>query len=261
MSTSILRGLKSIRQFDEEQERRAAQRERKVDWLTVGNKKQGTPNEIDIIFLQELDEGADRYSEKNGLGILVREHSNPSRELFFRRVLCNNDEEHDFQCWPCEKNKQEWDRSTDDNKYNGGWGVKTNLYINVLARYTDTNTGEEVEKVFVLQRKRSNQSFVDDLIDYAIDDGYITNRLFTLRRKGVGTQTAYSIKPAKGKAGEDAGINPEDYEVFDLDALIRQVDYEDQAQALGVSVEPEHVAVATNASEDSDPEDDSDDWL
>lgn len=246
----ITTGLRAIKEMDEA----AARRKQKVNWLVVPKN-----SKVELIFLQELDESSERYSEKNGLGFLAQEHNNPSREAFFKRVMCINDEEHDFKCWACEKNSKEWDKSTDDNKYNGGWGRKTNFYINVLVRYE--KDGEKVEEVAVLQRTRSKRSYVDQIIDLAIEDGFISNRLFTLSRKGEGFDTVYTLTHRK----EDAGINVEDYELFDLHDLITEADYEDQARALGydepAESRPAPDLTKASATVESNPEDDSDDWL
>jgi len=246
---AILKGLTSIKRHDEEVERRRAERERKTNWFTLAQDEK-----VEIIFLQELDESSDRYSEKNGLGFLAQEHNNPSKAEFFKRVVCTNDEEHDFECWGCEKNRLEWSKSTDQNKYNGGWGVKTNLYINALVRRADGT-----EEVVVLQRKRSDQSFVDDLIDMAGDDGFISNRLFTLARKGTGFKTKYVLT----HKDEDAGVDVESYELFDLNNVIREVPYAQQAAALGVNTAPprKDIVDAASDSDGDDPEDDGDDWL
>lgn len=245
----ITTGLKAIREMDEA----AARRRTKVNWLVVPKN-----SKVELIFLQELDESSTRYSEKNGLGFLVQEHNNPSRDQFFKRVMCINDEDHDFKCWACEKNSKEWDKSTEENKYNGGWGRKTNFYINALVRYN--KDGEDVEEVVVLQRTRSKRSYVDQIIDLAIEDGFVSNRLFTLSRKGEGFDTVYTLTHRK----EDAGINVEDYELYDLNELVTEADYEDQANALGYEEPVEERPVPSLAKSrvaETDPEDDSDDWL
>lgn len=244
----IITGLQSIKKHDEELEQRRASRGQKVNWLTVP--KNG---KVELIFLQEIDPGSERYSEKNGLAILVQEHNNPSRTEFYKRVMCTNNEEHEFQCWGCEKNQMEWSKSTDENKYNGGWKAKQNFYINVLARYINEEN-EKVEEVAVLQRVRNPKSYVNQIIEFAEDDGFVSNRVFTLSRKGEGFDTVYTLTHRK----EDAGINVEDYEVFDLTKLVREVDYEEQAAALGVSIAPPRVDLS---SDSSDPEDEDSDWI
>lgn len=239
----IITGLKSIQQATAPRETTA-----KTNWLTVDPGKK-----VELIFLQELDESSPRYSEKNGLGFMIAEHNSPSKGEFWKRVACTNDEEHDFQCWACEKNKAEWaKKKAEDTDYTGGWGRKMNLYINVLVRSTDSS-GEKTEEVAVLQRKAGG--WIEQLIELATEDGFISNRLFTLSRKGEGFDTTYTFTHRK----EDAGVNVEDYELFDIESLVREVPYGEQAAALGVKTAPKRVDLSDSAS---DPEDeDDDDWL
>lgn len=240
----IITGLKGMQAATAPREQSSGQ---KTKWLTVKNGQK-----IELIFLQELDESSDRYSEKNGLGFMVAEHNNPSRTEFFKRAVCTNDEEHDFECWACEKNKAEWaKKKAEDTDYNGGWGRKINLYINALVRYVNDD-GEKVEEVVVMQRKAGG--FVDQILELAAEDGFISNRLFTLSRKGEGFDTTYTFTHRK----EDAGVDVEKYELFDLHSLIREVAPGQQAEALGVKVAPKRVDIQDTAT---DPEDDSDDWL
>lgn len=261
---AIIKGLRNIKARDEEMEAAKARRENKVEWLSSIWSKNADPEvkikkntKVEVIFLQELDESSDRYSEKNGLGFLVQEHNNPSRTEFFKRVMCTYDDEHDFLCWGCEKNSAEWAKSTDENKYNGAWKAKTNFYINVLGRYTN-EAGDKVEKVFVLQRARTANSYVDEIIDFAAEDGFISNRLFQLSRKGEGFDTKYSLV----LRNDDAGIDVESFELFDLESLVREVDYEEQAAALGMASAPVTISESSDEdSDESDPEDEDDQWL
>lgn len=260
---AIIKGLAGITKYEDDLERARQQRENKVEWLssiwsakTDPDVKVEKNGKVEIIFLQELDESSERYSEKNGLGFLAVEHASPNKGEFWKRTLCTLDEEHDFECWPCEKNKQMWASSTEADPYKGGWGVKTNLYINVLARYTNVE-GDRVEKVFVLQRNKPKRgtNYVDDLIEFAGEDGFISNRLFILSRRGEGLDTVYKLTPKD----DDAGVDVESFELFDLDALVREVPYAEQAAALGVSVAPPRRDIQDSAS--TNPEDEDDDWL
>ena len=240
----IIKGLKAMQEATAPRE----QNSNKVKWLTV---KAG--QKVELIFLQELDESSDRYSEKNGLGIMVAEHNSPNKGEFWKRVSCINDEEHDFECWPCEKNRTEWaKKKAEDTDYSGGWGRKINLYINALVRYTNED-GEKVEEVVVLQRNASG--WISQVVELATEDGFISNRLFTLSRKGSGLgDTTYTLTHRK----EDAGVDVEQYELFDLESLVRTVSYGEQAEALGVKVAPKRRDIVDTTS---DPEDEDEDWL
>lgn len=243
----ILTDLKALRQHDEEVARKREEAEKaKVTWLSVA------PGEtVEIILLQELDDSSERYSEKNGTAIFAQEHQNPSKDKFFLRMLCTNDEEHDNECWGCEKNRQMYQQDPD---YKGGWRTRTNLYVNVLVRRKNPETGEKEEFVAVLQRTRSKNSYVNDLIDLAIEDGFVSNRVFRLSRKGEGRDTVYSLMPRQ----DDAGLDVESYDLFDLNNVVREVPYADQAKAMGE-------AVATPAASEvrvtEDDEDDDENWL
>lgn len=243
--SGILTGLKALREQDEKQEQARADREKaKVTWASF---KAGET--VELIFLQELDESSDRYSEKNGLGFFAQEHQNPAKDKFFLRMLCTNNEEHDFECWGCDKNRQMYQSDPD---YKGGWRVRTNMYINVLIRRKDED-GEVTEEVAVLQRSRSKNSYVNTIIDLAIDDGFISNRTFRLTRKGEGaTDTVYTLIPR----GDDAGIDVESYELFDLSAVVRDLPYAEQAEKMGEVVAAPRKEVATTTDDD-----DTDDWL
>lgn len=258
---SIITGLADIIKRDEEMEKARAERENKVAWLSSIWSKNADPEvkikagtKVDVIPLQELDTSSERYSEKNGLGFFAIEHNNPSKGEFWKRCLCTNNEENDFTCWGCEKNRLEWSKKSDDYDYKGGWKAKTNLYLNVLARYTNSK-GDEVEGVFVLQKNRSPRgNYVDDILEYAIEDGFISNRVFHMSRKGEGFDTVYRFIPKD----TDAGVNVEDYDVFGRDSLVREVDYEEQAKALGASVAPKRIDIT---DDETNPEDDDTDWL
>lgn len=239
--SSVFKGLAALKQHEQEREERAGSR---VNWLKVN------PDEtVEIVFLQEMDESSERYLADNGLVLFAQEHSNP--EQFMKRVVCTNNEDHDGQCWACQKNQQMWNANasiTDEKKkYKGGWKPKTNMYVNVLVR----REGKD-DEVAVLSRTRSKQSYVDQLIEDAEDEGYISNRWYRLARTGEGRDTSYRLKGLK-----DAGLDLSEYgdKLFDLSALITEVDYDAQPGALGVMVAPERVDVP------ADEDDDSDEWL
>lgn len=257
MSASVKQGLAA---FDEIEQGRTSSSNQKVNWLVVP--KNG---KVRIVFLQELDTSSERYSEQNGLALLATEHHGQGRDNFFKRFLCTKNEEGGFKCWGCEKNSQAWDEfqalkeeigeeaAKKRAPYSGGWGAKTNLYINVLNL-----DGENGPEVAVLQRNHNKRSYTNQILELAREDGFISNRLFTLGRTGEGFDTVYALTHRK----EDAGINVEDYDLFDLHALLRDVEYDDQARALG-AVASQPVKNFSGSIVETDPEDeDSDDaWL
>ena len=123
------------------------------------------------------------------------------------------------------------------------------MYVNVLVR----REGKD-DEIAVLSRTRSKMSYVDQLIEDAVDEGFISNRWYRLARTGEGRDTTYRLKGLK-----DANLDLSEYsdKLFDLSALLTEVDYGAQPGALGVVVAPQRVDVP--ADEDSD--DDGDSWL
>lgn len=237
--SSVFKGLADLRRHEEEKE--AAQSNR-VNWLKVE-----PDTSVEIVFLQEMDESSERYLEENGTVLFAQEHSSTLPGQFWRRTVCTRNEEHDFQCWPCQENQRLWQANEgiedEKKKYRGGWKAKLNMYVNVLVR----EEGEE-DYVAVLQRARTKDSYVDDLIADAVDDGFITNRWYRLTRAGEGRDTRYRLKGLK-----DAGLDLTEYELYDLEGLLNNVGYEGQADALGVAPVAKRVDIP--ADEDSEDED------
>lgn len=201
---ALVRGLSSINAYNDKVEAQRKERERpRTNFFRIDDKQS-----VDIVFLQELDPDSENYSEKNDLGFLAVEHSNPHD--FRRKALCSMEDE--GACYGCEKHKSGYQ---DDEDYKGGWKTKTRLYINVLV-----NDGKEEPYVAVLQQSTSGQSITPTLIEYAGDDGTITDKWFSIKRNGEKTDTSYTLR---GKKAHD--LNVEDYELFDLEQVVRQIPY------------------------------------
>lgn len=195
---AIVRGLKNINAYNEEVEaRREAASKPRTTYLKIEDKQS-----VDIVFLQELDEESPRYSEKNGLGFLAVEHTNPKD--FRRKALCTQESE--GACYGCERHREDW---------KAGWKGKTRLYINVLV-----NDGINEPYVAVMSQSTSGQSITPTLIEYAGDDETITEKWFAVKRNGEKTDTSYTLRQKK-----EHDINVEDYELFDLEQVVRQVEY------------------------------------
>jgi hypothetical protein len=187
-----------------------------------------------------------------GTALFAIEHANP--QIFYRRVVCTNNEDHDGQCWPCQKNKQMWDANRalpegSDKKYTGAWKAKINMYVNVLVRDEEGN-----ETIAVLSRPKSNKSYVDDLIQDAVDEGYISNCWYRITRKGAErSDTSYRLKRLK-----DADLDLTQYadQITDLHSLVHEVDYASQKDALGVVDVPVSAAIPPSDDEESNGLDD-----
>lgn len=165
----------------------------KAKWLSL---KGG--ESVRIVFLQELDKDAENYSEKNGLGKFFLEHSNPAN--WRKKAECTADT---GACYGCEQ----------------GWGQKVQMYINVLV-----DNGKDEPYVAVLSRGTGKGSTSKLLLEFAADDGTITDKWFKFKREGSGKDdTTYYLMPSKAH-----DLNVEDYEVFDLTRAVFHVDYERQ---------------------------------
>jgi hypothetical protein len=202
-----LYGLKDITAHIDAEEARFANRSDpdapKTKWFKLADKQS-----VKVVFLQELDPNSDTYSQKNGLGFLAVEHQSPKN--FMRKALCSIGDEDEGKCWACEQHKKD---------FKAGWKQKTRLYINVLV---DDGTNEPY--VAVLSQGNGPKSITPALIEYAGRKGKISDREFYIKRNGSGqTDTSYLLTP------DDAhSLNVEDYEVFDLDGVVREVPYAQQ---------------------------------
>lgn len=165
----------------------------KAKWLSL---KGG--ESVRIVFLQELDKEADGYSEKNGLGRVYLEHSNPDN--WRKSAECTIDE---GDCYGCAR----------------GWRQKGQMYINVLV-----DDGKNEPYVAVLSRGTGKGSVTKLLFEYAADDGTITDKWFKFKREGsTKDDTTYILMPSKKHE-----VNVEDYEVFDLSKVVFHVSPERQ---------------------------------
>jgi hypothetical protein len=151
-----------------------------------------------IRFLQELDEDSPGYNPEAGLGFLAVEYRDP--DDFRKRALDTSDE---GGCWMAEQ----------------GWKPRTSLYINVL----NEDTGE----VNVLTQGMGPKSVVPWLIEYAGDQGTLTNRAFKIKRTGSGmTDTQYTLTPTGPEDKEPFDVTA--YELIDLEKVLNNVPYEQQ---------------------------------
>jgi hypothetical protein len=205
---AILRGIANIRGRKERIEREREEREaNKATWFRL--KKDG--DSAMIRFLQELDEDAPGYNADRGTGFVALEHQNPKE--YMRKGLCSVDTE--GMCKGCETHQLD---------YKGGWHIRERLYINVLVKI-----GREEPFVAVLSQGTSGKSITPTLLEYA-EDGGITNRWFKISRVGsTFNDTSYTL------VGKDADNETfDEYEVFDLNNVVRNVPYADQAAHYGL---------------------------
>lgn len=225
----IVRGLKSINAHIDAEEAKfnGSGDSNPTKWFKLADKQA-----VKVVFLQELDPDSENYSQKNDLGFLAIEHVNPKN--WRRKAVCTIDDE--GACYGCEQHKKDW---------KAGWKQKTRLYINVLV---DDGSGDPY--VAVLSQGNGPKSITPTLIEYAGDDGTISDKWFTIKRSGAGaTDTSYTLR-----AGKEHGLNVEDYELFDLERVLRQVPYAQQeAHYLDGQEDAEAGATAAAAASSAAP--------
>jgi len=229
----IVRGLKNInKHVDAEEAKFSGGDSTPTKWFKLADKQA-----VKVLFLQELDPDSPNYSEKNDIGFLAVEHVNPKN--WRRKAVCSLDEE--GACYGCEQHRKDW---------KAGWKQKTRLYINVLV---DDGTNDPY--VAVLSQGNGPKSVTPSLIEQAGEIGTITDKWFKIKRTGAGaTDTSYLLT-ALGAHDK----NVEDYELFDLEKVLRQIPYAEQSAHYhdGEEAAPEAVeATGTTGSSVST----SDEW-
>lgn len=170
---------------------------------------------VRLRFLQELDEDSPGYNEKAGTGFLAVEHRDPKD--FKKRVECTIDSE--GVCWACDQHKKNW---------KAGWKQKTTLYVNVLL-LNDAPEGED--QVAILKQGNGPKTVVGWLLEYAGDNGTITDSVFKLKRTGTGlTDTSYQLTPGKT---DTERFDVSQYELIDLDSVLNRVPSAEMAAYFG----------------------------
>jgi hypothetical protein len=228
---SIVRGLKNINKAvsDEDAKFSGSGDTVKTKWFKIEDKQS-----VKVLFLQELDEESENFSKKNDLGIMAVEHVNPRN--WMRKAVCTANE---GECYGCEQHDKDW---------KAGWKQKQRLYINVLV-----DDGENEPYVAVLSQGFGPKSITQTLMEYAGEDGTITDKWFKIKRNGKGAKdTSYMLMP-----GAASSENVEDHELFDLDAVLRNVEYDKQEAHYNFGLEPE---VASEVDNSRGGGDDSHEW-
>lgn len=227
----IQKGLASINSYREEQERRReAAAAPKVNWLKIVDKEV-----VKVRFLQELDEGAENYSEKNGLGFFATEHSNP--DDYRKKAVCSMDDEE--QCIGCEKHREDW---------RAGWKAKSRLYINVLVKRANGD-----EEVAVMSQSNGPKAVIAaQVLEYAVENNTLTDRWWRITRTGSkADDTTYTTFIY----GPEDDVKVEDYELQDLERCVRVIPYaEQEAFFFGATPRPSDTPALVNAGATSTDE-------
>jgi len=182
-------------------------------------------------FLQELDPDSPHYNEAVGLGFLAIEHQAPGN--FMKRCLCTIDEE--GRCFGCEQ----------FNSGEKGFRAKMKLYINVLVTLPDGS-----KEVQVLSQGMGPKSVTPALIEAAGDYGSISNREFKIKRQGSGqTDTSYTLIP---QDKDDTPYNVSQHEMFDLEKVVFQVPFDEQARYFAGQTGPAAAGSGSGTTGDSE---------
>jgi hypothetical protein len=237
--SGVLKGLAAIQARIAQDEARNSGDYVKAEFFKLRDKEA-----VKGVFLQELDEESKHYSPKNGLGMVAIEHTNPNN--FKRKAVCTLDDE--GACWACEQHRKD---------YKAGWKQRPRIYINFLI------LGDEPSehKVVVLSQGLSESQISPALFEQAGEFGTITEKVYKIKRTGAGfNDTSYLLT-----ALADHDVNVEDYELFDLDKVVRHVPYAQQAahyldSVAGTDASPveqrETVSASSgNAAVGTDPDD------
>ena len=185
---------------------------------------------VKVRFLQELDPDSPTYNEKNGLGFIAIEHTNPSD--YRRKALCSMDDQ--GKCYGCEQHRKD---------YKAGWKGKPRLYINVLV-----DNGKDDPTVAVLSQGISGKTITPTLNEYAKEMGSITNLMWRIKRTGLKTDTSYTIIPLQKDESEfDSSV----LELHDLLATaVRDLPYVEQEAFFAGEVKKAEGSSATDSTLD-----------
>jgi hypothetical protein len=197
---SITRGLKDIGALVDKPKYESTGE--KIRWVKLADGQSAK-----IRFMEELDQDSANYSPSRGLSIVVKEHTNPKD--FKRKALDTTDTE-----------GRDWAEEMHRKDPKAGWKARLRFYCNVIV-----DDGTEPPYVAVWSQGISKQSAFNNLREYALDTGSISNLEWKLKRNGQGTETNYTLLPSKPDA------EPFDwtgFEPFNLDKVVRHVPYAEQ---------------------------------
>ena len=185
---------------------------------------------VKVRFLQELDPDSPTYNEKNGLGFIAIEHTNPSD--YRRKALCSMDDQ--GKCYGCEQHRKD---------YKAGWKGKPRLYINVLV-----DNGKDDPTVAVLSQGISGKTITPTLNEYAKEMGSITNLMWRIKRTGLKTDTSYTIIPLQK---DDSEFDSSALELHDLlVTAVRDLPYVEQEAFFAGEVKKAEGSSATDSTLD-----------
>lgn len=164
---------------------------------------------VRLRFMSEIDASSEFASPERGQAIIVAEHSSPSD--FRKTALCTADE---GNCYGCEQAAKE--------TYVQGkpsWRAKRRLYANVVV---DDGSDEYVAVFRTGAGARATTAL--QLLDYAVENGGISDITWKYSRQGEGITSSYTLTPGRQAVSDWNGFTP-----FDLEnQVVRHIAYPDQ---------------------------------
>jgi hypothetical protein len=197
---SVVKGLKNINALLDKpkyDESRA-----KVRWLKLADGQS-----VKIRFIEELDEDSPNYSEERGLALVVKEHTNPKD--YKRKAVDTMDTE-----------GRDWAEEMHRKDPKAGWRARMRFYCNVLV-----DDGLEDPYVAIWSMGVSKQSAFNNIREYAIDTGSISNLVWKVKRNGQGTETSYTLLPS---APDTEPFDWKDIRPFPLESALNKIPYAEQ---------------------------------
>ncbi len=197
---SIVKGLKEINalldkpKYDENAP--------KVRWLKLADGQS-----VKIRFIEELDEDSAHYSEDRGLALVVKEHTNPKD--YRRKAVDTMDTE-----------GRDWAEEMHRKDPKAGWRGRLRFYCNVLV-----DDGVDAPYVAIWSMGVSKQSAFNNIREYALETGSISNVVWKLKRNGQGTETSYTLLPSApdNEPFDWSGIKP-----YPLESALNKIPYAEQ---------------------------------
>ena len=174
----------------------------RVTWLKLEDNQS-----VSVRFVNELDGDSPSYDEKNGLAIVVSEHTNPKD--YKRKAACSAESE--GRCFGCEMHRKDM---------KAGWRARLRFYINVLV---DDGTNDPYIAVWSMGVSKS--ATFDTIREYVQDSQSLSNMTWKLKRNGKGTETTYILIPIKQ---DEEKFEWSKFEIPDLEAVVREVPYAEQ---------------------------------
>ena len=174
----------------------------RVTWLKLEDNQS-----VSVRFVNELDGDSPSYDEKNGLAIVVSEHTNPKD--YKRKAACSAESE--GRCFGCEMHRKDM---------KAGWRARLRFYINVLV---DDGTNDPYIAVWSMGVSKS--ATFDTIREYVQDSQSLSNMTWKLKRNGKGTETTYILIPIKQ---DEEKFDWSKFEIPDLEAVVREVPYAEQ---------------------------------